>query len=110
MDTGRYLPAERVHAGSLQLSDLSVRAHDGRELGKLAGFVIDPGAHCIRSLVLQSDAAQVEVPMGHIQIDSQGRTLRLVDASTDGLKTFAADAMPVVEDADLWVPVFHSAA
>jgi sporulation protein YlmC with PRC-barrel domain len=109
MDNGRYLPAERVHAGSLQLSDLSVRANDGRELGKLTGFVIDPGAHCIRSLVLQSDSAQVEVPMGHIQIDSQGGTLRLVDQSTD-LKAFAADAVPVVEDADLWVPVFHSAA
>ena len=110
MDNGRYLPADRVHAGSLQLSDLSVRANDGREIGKLAGFVIDPGAHCIRSLVLRSDSAQVEVPMGHIQIDSQGGTLRLVDTSTDGLKAFAADAVPVIDDADLWVPVFHSAA
>jgi hypothetical protein len=110
MDTGRYLPAARVHAGSLQMRDLSVRAHDGRELGKLAGFVIDTRAQCIRSLVLQAESTQLEVPMGHIQIDSQGATLRLVDTSSDMLKTFTAEAVPVVDDADLWVPVFHSAA
>ena len=110
MDTGRYLPAARVHAGSLQLSDLSVRANDGRELGKLAGFVIDPRAHCIRSLVLQAESTQLEVPMGHVQLDSQGATLRLVDTSSDVLKTFTAEAVPEVDDADLWVPVFHSAA
>ena len=110
MDTGRYLPAARVHAGSLPLRDLSVRANDGRELGKLAGFVIDPSSHCIRSLVLQADSAQLEVPMGHIQLDSQGESLRLVDVSADALKEFTAGIVPVVEETDLWVPVFHSAA
>jgi hypothetical protein len=110
MESGRYLPAARVNAGSLRLSDVSVRASDGRELGKLAGFVIDPGAHCIRSLVLDRDASQLELPMGHIQLDPDGRTLTIVDDSSSVVKSFAAESVPVVQDEDLWVPFFHSAA
>lgn len=110
MDSGRYLPAARVNAGSLRLSDVSVRTHDGRELGKLAGFVIDPGAHCIRSLVLHGNPSPLELPMGHVQLDSAGGTLTLVDDASAVLKTFAAGSVPVVQDEDLWVPLFHSAA
>ena len=110
MDSGRYLPAARVNAGSLRLSDVTVRAHDGRELGKLAGFVIDPGAHCIRSLVLDVDASQLELPMGHVQLDPTGRTLTIVGDSSSVLKAFAAGSMPVVQEEDLWVPFYHSAA
>ena len=110
MESGRYLPAARVNAGSLRLSDVSVRANDGRELGKLAGFVIDPGAHCIRSLVLQGDASQLEMPMGQVQLDPDRRTLTIVDDSSGTVRAFAADTCPVVQDEDLWVPYFHSAA
>jgi hypothetical protein len=110
MESGRYLPAARVNAGSLRLSDVRVRANDGRELGKLAGFVIDPGAHCIRSLVLDGGASQLELPMGHVQLDHDRRTLTVVDDSTSRVKTFAAESIPVVQDEDLWVPFFHSAA
>jgi sporulation protein YlmC with PRC-barrel domain len=110
MESGRYLPAARVNAGSLSLSDVSVRTNEGRELGKLAGFVIDPGAHCIRSLVLQGDSSQLELPMGHVQLDPGRRTLTVADDSSSVLKTFAAESVPEVQDEDLWVPFFHSAA
>jgi hypothetical protein len=112
MESGRYLPAARVNAGSLRLSDISVRTHDGRELGTLAGFVIDPGAHCIRSLVLHAGASQLELPMGPVQLDPDGRTLTVVDPASGLMKmtTFAAESVPVVQDEDLWVPFFHSAA
>ena len=106
---GRYLSASRVEAGSLRLTDMSVRAHDGRDLGKLVGFVVDSDTHCIRSLVVDSGSSQLEVPMGPIQLDPLGRSLKLVQNGGDAT-TFAADACPPVEDADLWVPVFHSAA
>ena len=110
MESGRYLPAARVNAGSLRLSDVSVRTHDGLELGKLAGFVIDPRAHCIRSLVVDGDSSQLELPMGHVQLDSDRCTLTLVDDASTPLKTFAAGTVPVVQDEDLWVPLFHTAA
>lgn len=106
---GRYLPASRVQAGSLRLSDMSVRAHDGRDLGKLVGFVVDSGAHRIRSLVVDSGSTQLEVPMGPIQLDPLGLSLKLVENGGDAT-IFSAAACPPVEDADLWVPVFHSAA
>lgn len=109
MDSGRYLPAARVNAGSVRLTDVSVRTHDGRKLGTLAGFVIDPGAHCIRSLVLDGDSSQMELPMGQVQLDSDSCTLTLVDDATP-LKAFAANSIPVVQDEDLWVPLFHTAA
>ena len=48
-------------------------------------------------------------PMGPLQLDPQGRSLKLVHNGGD-VTAFSADACPPVEDADLWVPVFHSAA
>ena len=106
---GRYLPATRVQAGSLRLSEMRVRAHDGRDLGKLVGFVVDSGAHRICSLVVDAGSSQLEVPMGPIQLDPQGLSLKLVQNGGDAT-AFSAAACPPVEDADLWVPVFHSAA
>jgi hypothetical protein len=110
MRDGRYLPANRVKAGSLRLGRLTVRASDGRELGKLAGFVIDSGAHRIRSFVVDAANQQLELPMGHVQFDPAARSLRLLDESDAAMtRPFSAD-LPMVEDDDLWVPFFHSAA
>jgi hypothetical protein len=95
METARYLPASRVKAGSLRLGRLTVRSSDGRELGKLVGFVVE----------------QVEVPMGPLQFDAAARSLLLIGASTPPHTTpFLADRLPVMEDDDLWVPFFHTAA
>jgi hypothetical protein len=111
METARYLPASRVKAGSLRLGRLTVRSTDGRELGKLMGFVIERGDYRIRSLVVESVDAQVEVPMGPLQFDAAARSLRLIGASTTLHTTpFLADRLPVMEDDDLWVPFFHTAA
>jgi hypothetical protein len=89
---------------------MSVKANDGRELGKLVGFVVDPDAHRINSLVVDSGAGQLEVPMGPLQLDPQGRSLKMVDCTADTPTVFSAGTIPVIEDAELWVPVFHSAA
>ena len=53
MSHPKYLPALRTEARDLGLARLSVRAADDRELGKLVGFVIDPRAQTISSLVLE---------------------------------------------------------
>jgi hypothetical protein len=110
MNMGRYLPASRVQAGSCRLDDMCVKANDGRELGRLIGFVVDPGAHRIRSLVVESDARQLEVPMGPLQLDPRAQSLQMVDCPADAPTAFSLENTPVIEDAELWVPVFHSAA
>jgi len=107
MDNPRYLPAECVKAGTVGLCRLSVRARSGHEIGKLVGFVID--AHHIRSLVVQSGASTLEIPMGFVQFDSFTRSLRLHSEDVEG-KAFAADSVPQISADDLWVPLFHSAA
>jgi hypothetical protein len=90
---------------------LTVRSSDGRELGKLVGFVIERGAYRIRSLVVESVDAQVEVPMGPLQFDAPARSLRLIGGAVPVHTTpFLADCLPVMEDDDLWVPFFHTAA
>ena len=107
MDNARYLPASRVEAGSRPLGCLSVMASDNREIGKLVGFVIDD--HQIRSLVVESDDSNIEVPMGPVQFDQATGTLRIVQPN-DGRHAFAVDSLPQVTTDDLWVPFFHSAA
>ena len=82
--TERYLPASRVKAGSLKLGRLSVRTSDNREIGKLVGFLIDPAAHRICSLIVESDATQVEVGMSPLQFDPESRSIRMIDSSTSG--------------------------
>lgn len=53
MNGPRYLPAIRTKVHSLRLGRVSVRTCDDRELGKLAGFVIDPRGHQVLSLVVE---------------------------------------------------------
>ena len=108
--TARYLPASRVKAGSLKLGRLSVRTSDNREIGKLVGFLIDPEAHRICSLIVESEATQVEVGMSPLQFDPESRSIRMIDSSSLVRKPFSSDSVPHVSVEDLWVPLFHSAA
>jgi hypothetical protein len=111
MPNARYLPASRVKAGSLRLGRLSVWSSDGRELGKLIGFVVEAGEHCIRSLVVEASDRQLEVPMGPVQFDATSRSLRMLPGSQPVAPVpFSADRLPVIDDQDLWVPLFTTAA
>jgi len=111
MANARYLPASLVKAGSLRLGRLSVRSSDGCELGKLIGFVVESGDHCIRSLVVEASDRQLEVPMGPVQVDSTSRSLRMLpDSRAVAPVPFSADRLSMVDDQDLWVPLFTSAA
>jgi len=85
----RYLPANLVKAGSLRLGRVSVRTSDDQEIGKLLGFMID--AHRIRSLVVESDDAQLELPMTSVQLDAAARSLRIVQAEDVEKKAFSAE-------------------
>ena len=112
MESPRYLPAHKVKAGSLRLGRLSVRSADDREIGKLLGFVIEPRTTRIRGIVIERDDAQLEVPMRPVQFDARSRSLRLVEEGQSPVATshFSPTAIPEIDENDLWVPLYGSAA
>ena len=114
MNPPKYLPALRTEARHMGLSRLSVRATDGRELGKLLGFVIDPQAQQISSLVLEvadgTGSRQVSVPMVPLCLDAERHVLRLIHTGTVPAMAFRPESVAQVEEDDLWVPFIHSAA
>ena len=114
MSHPKYLPAFFTEARNLRLVRLSVRASDGRELGKLLGFVIDPRAQQISSLVLEvadgTGSQQVAVPMVPLCLDAESRALRLIHTGALPATAFRPGSVSLVEKDDLWIPLIHSAA
>ena len=114
MSHPKYLPALRTEARNLGLARLSVRAADDRELGKLVGFVIDPRAQTISSIVLEvadeTGSQQVAVPMVPLRLDAERQALRLIHSGTLPSMSFRAESVAQVEEDDLWIPFIHSAA
>jgi hypothetical protein len=114
MSHPRYLPAIRTKARSLRLGRLSVRTLDDRELGRLLGFVIDPRGHHICSLVMEvvdpAGTQQVELSMVPLRLDVESRALRMVDPGTPRMMAFRAEFVSQVDEDDLWIPFFHTAA
>jgi hypothetical protein len=111
VELARYLPAHRAKAGGLRLGRLSVRTSDNREIGKLLGLVVEPQSRRVRSLIVESADSQLEVPMGPMQLDPGSRALRIVDmGGVPSTVLFSPESMPTIDEADLWVPLFHSAA
>ena len=114
MSHPKYLPALRTEARDLGLARLSVRAADDRELGKLVGFVIDPRAQTISSLVLEvadgTGSQQVAVPMVPLRLDTERQALRLIHSGTLPAMAFRPESVAQVEENDLWIPFIHSAS
>ena len=114
MSHPKYLPALRTEARDLRLARLSVRGADDRELGKLVGFVIDPRAQTISSLVLEvvdgTGSQQVAVPMAPLCLDAESHALRLIHSGTLPAMAFRPESVAQVEENDLWIPFIHSAA
>ena len=114
MSHPKYLSALRTEARNLGLARLSVRGADDRELGKLVGFVIDPRAQQISSLVLEvvdgTGSKQVAVPMAPLCLDAERHALRLIHAGTLPAMAFRPESVSQVEEDDLWIPFIHSAA
>lgn len=110
----RYLPATRTEARSLCLGRLSVRTQDDRELGTLLGFVVDPGDSHICSLVMEvagtAGSQQVELPIVPLSVDAEAHALRMVDADVPLMNAFRPDSISQIDEDDLWVPLFHTAA
>jgi len=112
MQNARYVPAHKVKAGSLRLGRVSVRTRDDREIGKLTGFVIEPQTTRIRSLVVESDDVLFELSMRPVQFDPLSRSLRIVEVglpAPSGTR-FSPDSVPEIEENDLWIPLYNSAA
>ena len=114
MSHPKYLPALRTEARNLRLTRLSVRASDGRELGTLVGFVIDPQGQQISSLVLEvadgTGSQQVAVPMVPLCLDAECRALRLLHSGALPTMAFRPGSVSQVEEDDLWIPFIHTAA
>lgn len=110
MTKARYLPANRVKAGSLRLGRLSVRGSDGHEMGKLKGFIVEPGERAFRSLVVEGQTTEFEVPMTQMQVDASSRSLWLIGGSLAQAVPFSADRVTEIDESELWVPSVHTAA
>ena len=113
METPRFLPANRVRKGGSHQATLSLRTLDGHKVGVIQGFVIEPGAPRIRSLVVDTGTEQRELPITPLQYDPKTSVLRFMSPTSEAdLRgvDFAPGSLPVVTDDDLWVPIFHSAA
>jgi hypothetical protein len=114
MSHPKYLPAFFTEARNLRMVRLSVRASDDRELGKLLGFVIDPQAQQISSLVLEvadgTGSQQVAMPMVPLCLDAESHALRLVHTGALPTTAFRPESVSLVENDDLWIPLIHTAA
>lgn len=114
MSVPRYLPATRTKVRHLRLGRLSVRTSDDRELGKLAGFVVDPCGRHLCSLVMEvvgtSGFQQVELPMVLVRLDAESHALRLIEPGVPAMIAFRPDSVSDVGEDDLWTPTVHSAA
>ncbi len=111
MSVLRYLPATHTNVRSLRLGRLSVRCSDGRELGKLAGFLVDPQVRHLCSLVMEvADAAgsqQVEMAMVPVCFDAESHVLRLVEPDVPAMIRFRLELLSQFDEHD---PSVHSAA
>ena len=114
MSAPRYLPAIRTKVRSLRLGRLSVRSCDGRELGKLTGFIIDPKGTHVRSLVIEvaigQGPQQLELPLVPVCLDADAHALRLIEPDIPSMLTFRPESVAVVDEDDLWIPLVHTAA
>jgi hypothetical protein len=114
MSDPRYLPAIRTKARSLRLGRLSVRTVDDRELGTLVGFLIDQRNHHIHSLVMEvvdgAGMQHVELPMVPLRLDAESHALRMVEPYGPPPTAFRAESVSQIDEDDLWIPFFHTAA
>jgi hypothetical protein len=114
MTVPRYLPANRTKVRSLHLGPISVRTSGDRELGTLMGFLIDPRDGHVRSLVMEvvtvAGVQHVELPMVSISFDADSHALRVIEPGVPSMIAFRPESVSPVEEDDLWVPFFHTAA
>jgi hypothetical protein len=75
------------------------------------GFVIGPEENHISRLVLEVDGSrQVALPMVPLRFDVDAHALRLTSAEIPLMSAFEASSIAQIDEADLWVPLFSSAA
>ena len=114
MTVPRYLPAIRARIRSVRLGPLSVRTSGNCELGTLMGFLIDPRNSHVCSLVMEVvDAAgsrQVEVPLMPICFDAESHALRMIESDVPSMTRFRPELASPIDEDDLWIPIFHTAA
>ena len=113
MTEARYLPAAHTQARSLPLGPLSIRTADDRELGRLMGFVIGPEQNHISRLVLEVVTALAPGSVAHgaapLRCRGAGPAHDLCRNPPDE-RVRGQTPSPQIDEADLWVPLFSSAA
>ncbi len=114
MAVPRYLPAIRTRVRRHVLGRLSVRTSEDRELGALIGFVIDSGSRHLSSLVLEvvtaSGSQQVELSMVPLCFDAESAALRMIEPGVPSMVAFRPESASPIDEDDLWIPFFHTAA
>jgi hypothetical protein len=114
MTVPRYLPAIRAKVRSLRLGRLSVRTLDDREIGELMGFLIDPRGRHVCSLVIEvvnaAGSQQVELPMVPFCFVAESHALRMIEPGVPSMIAFRPESVCPIEEDDLWIPFFHTAA
>jgi hypothetical protein len=75
----RFVEPEHTEIGGTALEGMLVRDTNGI-LGRLQGFIVDPVAHRLRYLVVQTnEMLQRLMPVGSVRIDLEGRSILLLD-------------------------------
>ena len=87
----RYIDAADLDDSTVDFDGLDVRAADGNSLGSLDGFLVDPASGRVLHTVVDSGgwfrSRRFLVPIGHANLDTNGRTLR-VDVTRDRLRDY----------------------
>ena len=109
----RYLPAQQVGHPSGTLAGVTLCTPEGRELGELAGMVVDPAERRARYMVVSRPGRdrtrryQLSADTPTV-LDAAHKTL-CVEADEDDLERFDARAVPEFCDQDLLTALFGRA-
>jgi hypothetical protein len=78
----RFVEPEHTEVGGMALDDMLVCNTTGI-LGRLQGFIVDPVAHRVRYLVVQTNELLTKLmPVGEARIDLDSRSIQLLDQET----------------------------
>jgi sporulation protein YlmC with PRC-barrel domain len=110
-----YLEASKVTSPAGALSELDLVTADGKQVGNIAGVIIEAAAGRVRYLDVQSSGwlrqRHYLVEADHLaQIDHEGKVLRLLDSDLAEVRGLDPAALHSFSDADLLTLLFPSRA
>jgi hypothetical protein len=109
-DALRYIPAKSVRLGRTPIPRLAVRNDSQQELGKLDGFVVEPGSRKLRYAVVQPKGLFEKprlVTLDGARLDSTNDgSLLIEEEAIKSCEPFDAGRYPRFSDEDLLTAVF----